>query len=211
MNYKCSFPAEWLGLENEELEQVTGLQSAGFCHKGGFLMTVGMLEDAVKACRISMELYHENPTIVNLGGDSCIDPLLKQLPGMQEATVIHMDFMQLPELTVDGIYGEAAMDKQQWKNEVKENLKRILKQKPEAVYVEGNVFETYPIVHQLRKKHIPVLTMMEKVIYLTTYLCYILTDRTSMERQGQWQPIPDVFSSGCAYTKLHGGEHYEIT
>jgi hypothetical protein len=76
--------------------------------------------------------------------------------------VIHMDFMQLPELTVDGIYGEAAMDKQQWKNEVKENLKRILKQKPEAVYVEGNVFETYPIVHQLRKKHIPVLTMMEK-------------------------------------------------
>ena len=37
------------------------------------------------------------------------------------------------------------MDKQQWKNEVKENLKRILKQKPEAVYVEGNVFETYPI------------------------------------------------------------------
>ena len=66
MNYKCSFPAEWLGLENEELEQVTGLQSAGFCHKGGFLMTVGMLEDAVKACRISMELYHENPTIVNL-------------------------------------------------------------------------------------------------------------------------------------------------
>lgn len=162
MNYKCSFPAEWLGLENEELEQVTGLQSAGFCHKGGFLMTVGMLEDAVKACRISMELYHENPTIVNLGGDSCIDPLLKQLPGMQEATVIHMDFMQLPELTVDGIYSEAAMDKQQWKNEVKENLKRILKQKPEAVYVEGNVFETYPIVHQLRKKHIPVLTMMEK-------------------------------------------------
>lgn len=162
MNYKCSFPAEWLGLENEELEQVTGLQSAGFCHKGGFLMTVGMLEDAVKACRISMELYHENLTIVNLGGDSCIDPLLKQLPGMQEATVIHMDFMQLPQLTVDGIYGEAAMDKQQWKNEVKENLKRILKQKPEAVYVEGNVFETYPIVHQLRKKHIPVLTMMEK-------------------------------------------------
>lgn len=161
-NDEAFFPAEWLGLENEELEQVTGLQSAGFCHKGGFLMTVGMLEDAVKACRISMELYHENLTIVNLGGDSCIDPLLKQLPGMQEATVIHMDFMQLPQLTVDGIYGEAAMDKQQWKNEVKENLKRILKQKPEAVYVEGNVFETYPIVHQLRKKHIPVLTMMEK-------------------------------------------------
>ena len=32
--------------------------------------------------------------------------------------------------------------------------KQILKEKPEAVYVEGDVFLTYPIVHQLRKKHI---------------------------------------------------------
>ena len=39
LNYKCSFPVEWLGLENEELISATGLASAGFCHKGGFLMT----------------------------------------------------------------------------------------------------------------------------------------------------------------------------
>lgn len=48
MNYKCSFPVEWLGLENEELAAVTGLKSAGFCHKGGFLMTTGELADAVQ-------------------------------------------------------------------------------------------------------------------------------------------------------------------
>ena len=34
-------PSEWLGLENEELQEVTGLKTAGFCHKGGFLMTTG--------------------------------------------------------------------------------------------------------------------------------------------------------------------------
>lgn len=39
MNYKCSFPSEWLGLEGEELVQATGFESASFCHKGGFLMT----------------------------------------------------------------------------------------------------------------------------------------------------------------------------
>ena len=33
---------------------------------------------------------------------------------------------------------------------------------PEAVYVEGEFFLTYPVVHQLRKKHIPVLTRVER-------------------------------------------------
>lgn len=36
LNYKCSFPSEWLGLENEELQKETGLSSASFCHKGSF-------------------------------------------------------------------------------------------------------------------------------------------------------------------------------
>ena len=36
MNYKCSFPEKWLGLENEELVQATGLFSAGFCTREVF-------------------------------------------------------------------------------------------------------------------------------------------------------------------------------
>ena len=67
LNYKCSFPVEWLGLENEELISATGLASAGFCHKGGFLMTTGTLADAVKACEISLADFHEKPVIVNFG------------------------------------------------------------------------------------------------------------------------------------------------
>lgn len=162
MNYKCSFPKEWLGYENEELLQATGLASAGFCHKGVFLMTTGTLADAISACKISLANYKEAPVIVNLGGDSNVDDLLLTLPGMEHAAINHIPLPDIPELQIDGIYGEVDMEKQQWKNRIKEQIKQILREKPEAVYVDGDVFLTYPIVHQLRKKHIPVLTLVEQ-------------------------------------------------
>ncbi len=161
MNYKCDFPKVWLGLENEELVQMTGLKSASFCHKGGFLMTVGELEDAKKACRISLEQYREEDVIVSLGGDADTDRLLAKLPDLQNVKIIHLPPAQMPELSVNGIYAEVLTEKAERKALWKEQLKQILKYKPEAVYVEGNAFETYPIVHLLRKKHIPVLTKME--------------------------------------------------
>ncbi len=162
LNYKCSFPIEWLGLENEELISVTGLSSAGFCHKGGFLMTTGTLEDAVKACEISLADFHEKPVIVNFGGDEVVNELLSQIPKLQSAKIVHIDFPSVPELEIQGIYGEVSMEKQEWKAAVKEQVKKILKYKPEAVYVGNNTFAAYPVVHMLRKKHIPVLTMAEK-------------------------------------------------
>ncbi len=162
MNYKCSFPSEWLGLEGEELVQATGFESAFFCHKGGFLMTMGALEDALEVCRISLRKFSEEPVIVSLGGNSEIDSLLRKLPHMKTARICHLEFQSLPEVEMDGIYGEVVMDKPEWKANIKDQVKRIFKYKPEAVYVEGNVFETYPVVHALRKKHIPVLTAEEK-------------------------------------------------
>ena len=162
MNYKCSFPVEWLGLENEELVVATGLKSAGFCHKGGFLMTTGELADAVQVCRISMEQFQEKPVIVNLGGTEEADELLVQLPGLSSAKVAHLEFTELPELEIQGIYGEVAMEKQEWKSLIKEQIRKILKYKPEAVFVGENLFAVYPIVHSLRKKHIPVLTLVQK-------------------------------------------------
>ena len=162
LNYKCSFPVEWLGLENEELVQKTGLESAGFCHKGGFLMTAGTLEDAIKACEISLAQFHEKPVVVNFGGASEVDELLLKLPKLQTAKVVHIDFPQLPELEMQDIYGEILMEKQEWKAVVKEQVKQILKYKPEAVFVGDNIFAAYPVVHILRKKHIPVLTLAKK-------------------------------------------------
>ena len=162
MNYKCSFPSEWLGLEGEELVQATGFESAFFCHKGGFLMTMGALEDALEVCRISLRKFSEEPVIVSLGGNSEIDSLLHKLPHMKTARICHLEFQSLPEVEMDGIYGEVVMNKPEWKANIKDQVRRIFKYKPEAVYVEGNVFETYPVVHALRKKHIPVLTAEEK-------------------------------------------------
>ena len=162
MNYKCSFPAEWLGLENEELQEVTGLKTAGFCHKGGFIMTTGELVDAVQACKLSMEQFHEKPVIVSFGGDTEYDELIHQLPKLQAAEIIHIDIQPLPEVEIQGIYAEVSMEKQEWKARIKEQVKQILKYKPEAVFVGENLFVAYPIVHALRKKHIPVLVPAEK-------------------------------------------------
>ena len=162
MNYKCSFPSEWLGLENEELQEVTGLKTAGFCHKGGFLMTTGELADAVQACKISMEQFREKPVIVSFGGDTEYDELLHQIPKLQAAEIIHIDIQPLPEVEIQGIYAEVSMEKQEWKARIKEQVKQILRYKPEAVFVGENLFAAYPIVHALRKKHIPVLVPAEK-------------------------------------------------
>ena len=166
MNYKCSFPPQWLGLEGEELVKETGLSSAVFCHKGGFLMTVGELEDAKAACKKALEVYQEDSVIVSLSApDTEAEELLKQIAGARgipSVRICHVDFAALPELEIEDKYAEVALEKQDWKARVKEQVRQILKYKPEAVYVQGNVFETYPIVHALRKKHIPVLTMIEK-------------------------------------------------
>ena len=162
LNYKCSFPPAWLGLENEELEAASGIAGAVFCHKGGFLMTTETLEEAVQAAKISLAEFHEAPVLVNFGGGEEAEALLQKLPGLTGVQIVRMALPELPELNEDGIFTEVAMEKQEWKNRIKAQVKAILKEKPEAVYVEGEVFYTYPVVHALRKKHVPVLTMIKK-------------------------------------------------
>lgn len=173
MNYKCSFPKQWLGLENEELQKATGLASAGFCHKGGFLMTVGDEADAIRACGISLEEYEQKPVIVCLwdAGETqetknCereeTEHMLRQIPDMTDAQICHMTLPHLPDLEEQGMYAEVAMEKEDWKKYIKEFVKQILECKPEAVYVTADLFAAYPVVHALRKKHMPVLMRAKK-------------------------------------------------
>lgn len=173
MNYKCSFPKQWLGLENEELQKATGLASAGFCHKGGFLMTVGDDADAIRACEISLEEYEQKPVIVCLwdAGEAqetknCereeTEHMLRQIPDMTDAQICHMTLPHLPDLEEQGMYAEVAMEKEDWKKYIKEFVKQILECKPEAVYVTADLFAAYPVVHALRKKHMPVLMRAKK-------------------------------------------------
>ena len=173
MNYKCSFPKQWLGLENEELQAATGLASAGFCHKGGFLMTVGDEADAIRACEISLEEYEQKPVIVCLwdAGEAqetknCereeTEHLFRQIPDMTDAQICHMTFPLLPDLEEQGVYAEVAMEKEDWKTYIKDFVKQVLEYKPEAVYVTADLFAAYPVVHALRKKHMPVLMRAKK-------------------------------------------------
>lgn len=162
LHYKCSFPERWLGLEKEELAEASGLKSAVFCHKGGFLMTVGELSDAVEACRISLDSFKDERALVNVGGGDAADELLRELPGMAQAQIYHIPLPELPGLEQDGSYGEVAMEKTDWKLRNKDYVKQILQYRPEAVYVEGDVFSAYPVVHLLRKRHVPVLAMAER-------------------------------------------------
>ena len=161
LNYKCSFPESWLGLEKEELKEESGLSGAEFCHKGGFLMTTSTLEDAIKACKISQQQFHEQVVIVNLGTDEAADALLFKLPQFSGARIVHMELPDLPPMEWDGIYGESTLEKQEWKAQIKDQVKKILKSKPEAVYVQGDLFAVYPLIHALRKRHMPVLVMTE--------------------------------------------------
>lgn len=172
------FPAEWLGLEGEELVNATGISGAIFCHKGGFIMTVKEQDEAVKACEKALSLHKDSSVIVWYGSkvdtaamacDSQTDELLINVAkarGIKGVHICHVDAMPVPQLELTELdsetaYAEVLMEKPQWKTYVKEQVKRILKYRPEAVYVEGNSFETYPVIRALRKKHIPVLTMIE--------------------------------------------------
>lgn len=160
LNYKCSFPENWLGLEGEELQKTTGLNSANFCHKGGFIMTADNLNDAINACKISLENFTESLCLISLGvspeTSSLTDGHLKQLPHMKNATILHLDLPETPDITFDGNYGEITMEKADFKTFIKDYVKGILKYKPDAVYIEGELLLVYPVIRALRKKHVPV-------------------------------------------------------
>ena len=48
-NGEKRFPVEWCGLENNRLQEASGLGSATFCHKNGFLLSAETVEDCLKA------------------------------------------------------------------------------------------------------------------------------------------------------------------
>lgn len=49
-----SFPKEWCGLRNEELQTVTGVKTATFCHNMGFMCVANEFEDALKLAKMAV-------------------------------------------------------------------------------------------------------------------------------------------------------------
>lgn len=50
-----SLPKSWRGIRNEELQKVTGLSDAVFCHAAGFISGWGSMESAKKAVEMALE------------------------------------------------------------------------------------------------------------------------------------------------------------
>ena len=84
------------------------------------------------------------------------------MPGMENAEIVHKPMPARPELKIEGSYAESVLEKTEWKTLLREYISDLLKEKPEAVYIGGDLFAAYPVMHQLRKKHIPVLTASEQ-------------------------------------------------
>ena len=109
-------------------------------------MTCGTLEDSILACRSSLAAFHEEAVIVSLGGNDTTDMLLQNLPELPSARIVHLPVPQLPELTLNGIYGELSMEKAEWKSHIKDQLKEILRYRPEAVFADNAMFSLYPMI-----------------------------------------------------------------
>lgn len=50
---KYAFPAEWAGKKEEELKEISGIETLRFCHNNRFLISTGTLEDAIRACKLT--------------------------------------------------------------------------------------------------------------------------------------------------------------
>lgn len=82
--------------------------------------------------------------------------------GYDRCTDLSHDTSASSDLEEQGVYAEVAMEKEDWKTYIKDFVKQILEYKPEAVYVTADLFAAYPVVHALRKKHMPVLMRAKK-------------------------------------------------
>ena len=49
------FPKKWAGLTNKNLEQVTGIKGANFCHVNRFILTANTKEAAIKLANITID------------------------------------------------------------------------------------------------------------------------------------------------------------
>ena len=60
---KISFPESWRGKRDDELKDVSGIETLHFCHNSGFLISAYTLEDAIKACKMAKEIYIKNMSL----------------------------------------------------------------------------------------------------------------------------------------------------
>lgn len=56
INNKKDFPKEWAGLRDEELQKISGIKTAKFCHNGRFICVTETKEDAIMMAKIANKM-----------------------------------------------------------------------------------------------------------------------------------------------------------
>ncbi len=136
-------------------------------------MTVGDEADAIRACEISLEEYEQKPVIVCLW-DAGETQETKKLRERRNRAIAQADsgYDRCTDLSHDtsassrsgrtGRVCGSCNGKRRLENVYQRFCKTNTEYKPEAVYVTADLFAAYPVVHALRKKHVPVLMRAKK-------------------------------------------------
>lgn len=53
---KIAFPEAWRGKRDDEIKEISGIETLNFCHNSGFLITAETLDDVIKACEKAKDL-----------------------------------------------------------------------------------------------------------------------------------------------------------
>lgn len=54
---KIPFPEIWRGKRDNDIKEVSGIETLRFCHNSGFLIATDTLEDAISACKLSKVIF----------------------------------------------------------------------------------------------------------------------------------------------------------
>lgn len=124
-------------------------------------MTTATLEDARKACQISLDTFTDEITLVNLSSDTSTDTLLMKLPELTHVKIIHKPLPDLPALDINGIYAEVEMEKQSGKI-YQRSGKRSAENETGSCLCRWRYVFYLPGRTSASQKHIPVLTSVTK-------------------------------------------------
>ncbi len=177
---KCPFDADWCGKTEEEIKEISGIETATFCHNSGFLFSALTLEDCVKACELSRKKQQEEQKQENsqapIEGEKvtvyvsdknssdwteeekeCAARFGKIVDvKMPDVNVRMYRGISFPEDGMDITKTEKEKKQEAFKAMIDEWVAKVMAYEPEAVIVEGDAVVTFSIVRKLLNKKMKV-------------------------------------------------------
>lgn len=160
---KCRFLEDWGGFSDEELQEISGIETASFCHSSGFLFVAKTLEDVLKACRISQENrndQHIEEVFINFSKSSSNSwTQLQRDKASEYGTIIDLTY---PDVSVQ-------LSEEERKAVVEDYTKQIMSYHPKMVLCQEVGIFAYAMIRSLRRKRIKVVTMETPFVDFSEY------------------------------------------